>query len=116
MVEQRWPTGIRPRGKNIRIKCWKNNREVYSETIRGDAYNKADLASAVDPKDYVGIARDAKHIARFVRHRAAEPLELAAFLRAGDVLRLLLVRNLIRARIDLQHSLHAARYAVNTTI
>ena len=53
MVEQRWPTGIRPRGDGIQIRCYKHGRQIYTETVAGDPYKAADLASAVKRREWL---------------------------------------------------------------
>lgn len=47
----KWPVGIRPSGKGIRIRIWRNGRLAHSETVEGDPYSPADLASAVKRRD-----------------------------------------------------------------
>lgn len=42
-----WPVGIRPRGKGIQIRIWRNGKLAYTETVKGNPYKAADLASAV---------------------------------------------------------------------
>lgn len=46
-----WPKGIRPRGRGIQIRVWRNGKLAYSETLKGDPYKAADLASAVKRRD-----------------------------------------------------------------
>lgn len=51
MGKTSWPTGIRPSGKGIRIRIWRKGRLAYSETLKGDPYNPADLSAAVKRRD-----------------------------------------------------------------
>lgn len=47
----KWPPGIRPSGKGIRVRIWRKGQLVHSETIEGNPHSKADLASAVKYRD-----------------------------------------------------------------
>lgn len=47
----KWPAGVRPRGRGIQIRIWRHGKLAYSETLPGDPYKKADLASAVKRRD-----------------------------------------------------------------
>jgi len=46
-----WPTGIRPSGRGIQIRIWRNRQAIHSETVKGDPYNPRDLAAAVKRRD-----------------------------------------------------------------
>ncbi|MDX2349177.1 MAG: tyrosine-type recombinase/integrase [Porticoccus sp.] len=48
-----WPEGIRPSGNGIRIKIWRKGKLFYSETVNGDPYKKADLASAIKRREWL---------------------------------------------------------------
>lgn len=47
-MAKKWPTGIRPSGKGIRVTIYgrRGQKAVYDETIPGNAYNPSDLAAA----------------------------------------------------------------------
>ncbi|NCU02273.1 site-specific integrase [Candidatus Macondimonas diazotrophica] len=47
MAAQRWPRGIDPHGRGIRIRLWRGGRLAWTETVPGDPYRASDLASAV---------------------------------------------------------------------
>lgn len=47
----KWPPGVRPSGRGIRVRIWRKGRLVHSETIEGNPHSKADLASAVKYRD-----------------------------------------------------------------
>lgn len=51
MDKRTWPTGVRPSGRGIRIKIWKDGALYYAETIEGDPYKQVDLAAAVRRRD-----------------------------------------------------------------
>lgn len=53
MDKPTWPTGVRPSGTGIRIKVWRDGKLAYSETLQGDPYSKADLASAVRRREWL---------------------------------------------------------------
>lgn len=51
MVKRTWPTGIRPSGRGLRIRIWRNRQVLYSETIQGDPFNARNLAAAIKRRD-----------------------------------------------------------------
>ncbi len=51
MDKRAWPTGIRPSGRGLRIRIWRNRQPIYSETIPCDPHSKRDLAIAVKRRD-----------------------------------------------------------------
>jgi integrase len=51
MVKRSWPTGIRPSGRGLRIRIWRNRQILYSETIEGDPFNARVVAAAVKRRD-----------------------------------------------------------------
>ena len=53
MVDNKWPTGIRPRNGGIQLRCWRHGKEAYTEQLDGDAYKAADLASAVKRREWL---------------------------------------------------------------
>lgn len=44
---RRWPAGISPRGRGLRVRIYKHGRTVYQETIRGNPYDPVTEAAAV---------------------------------------------------------------------
>ena len=53
MNARTWPPGIRPSGKGIRIRIFREGKLYYSETIAGNPYNKNDLASALRRREWL---------------------------------------------------------------
>lgn len=53
MVGKSWPRGIRPHGNGIQIRVYRKGRPEYTETVQGDPYSKADLASAVKRREWL---------------------------------------------------------------
>lgn len=51
MDRRTWPTGIRPSGRGLRIRIWRNRQVLYSETVKCDPYDAGSLAAAVKRRD-----------------------------------------------------------------
>jgi integrase len=51
MDKRIWPAGIRPSGKGLRIRIWRNRKICYSETIACNPYDASSVAAAVRRRD-----------------------------------------------------------------
>jgi integrase len=51
--KKRWPTGIRPVGKGLQIRVWKNGRLAHQETIECDPFKPADVAATVKRREWL---------------------------------------------------------------
>lgn len=66
----RWPSGIRPSGRGLRIRIWRHGKEIYAETIPCDPHSKTDLQAAIKRRDKLaaklelGIQIDAEDTGR----------------------------------------------------
>ena len=54
-MDQKFPTGIRPRGNGLQIRIWQNGKEVHEEIIEANPGNAADVKRVKKYRDELAV-------------------------------------------------------------